>query len=113
VAGVRPDGAGGNAPRSPGRVHKTMRVGAVLHTSVGLEEVFWAYLAELAAERGMRLPALVREVAASKPRSRTLASALRVFALQEARRRLAPPVPRGRIGQRPPAGRHHKRSPHR
>ena len=87
MAGARPDGGAGGAPRSPGRINKTMRVGPVLHTSVGLEEVFWTYLAELAAERGVRLPALVNEVAAAKPRLHSLASALRVFALEEARRR--------------------------
>jgi predicted DNA-binding ribbon-helix-helix protein len=58
-----------------------------VRTSVGLEEAFWACLAELAGERRVRLAALVDAVAAAKPRSRTLASALRVFALQEARRR--------------------------
>jgi predicted DNA-binding ribbon-helix-helix protein len=64
-----------------------MRVGAVRHTSVQLEAAFWAYLAELAAERRVRLAALVDEVAAAKPRARSLASALRVFALEQARRR--------------------------
>jgi predicted DNA-binding ribbon-helix-helix protein len=72
-------------------VRKTMRVGKVPNTSVLLEEEFWACLAELAAERRVRLSELVGELAAAKPRSRSLASALRVFALEETRKRLAPP----------------------
>jgi predicted DNA-binding ribbon-helix-helix protein len=91
VAAARAGGAGG-APRSPGRVSKSMRVGAVPRTSISLEAAFWGYLAELAASRGVTLPALVGGVAAAKPRSRTLASALRVFALEEARRRSARPA---------------------
>jgi predicted DNA-binding ribbon-helix-helix protein len=73
-----------------------MRVGGV-RTSVELEAEFWACLAELAAARRVRLSALVGEVAAAKPRSRSLASALRVFALEEARQRpaLVRPRPNG------------------
>jgi predicted DNA-binding ribbon-helix-helix protein len=85
LAGTRPDGAAG-AARSPAKSKKTLRVGGV-RTSVGLEEAFWACLAEVAAERRVRLAALVDEVAA-RPRAGTLASALRVFALEEARRGL-------------------------
>jgi predicted DNA-binding ribbon-helix-helix protein len=88
LAGTRPNGAAG-AARSPTKSRKTLRVGGI-RTSVCLEAAFWACLAELAAERRVRLSALVDEVAA-RSRSGTLASALRVFALEEARRRLAPP----------------------
>jgi predicted DNA-binding ribbon-helix-helix protein len=98
VAGARPNGGGQGAPRSPSRVSKSMRVGAVPRTSIELEAEFWGYLIELAAARGVRPSALVAEVAAAKPRGSTLASALRVFALEQARRRLAPPVSRGRVG---------------
>jgi predicted DNA-binding ribbon-helix-helix protein len=75
------------AGRDPAMVNKSMRVGPVRRTSVRLEAEFWSYLAELAAERGVRLSALVNEVAAAKPRGSTVASGLRVFALEEARRR--------------------------
>jgi predicted DNA-binding ribbon-helix-helix protein len=91
VAGVHLKRAG-DAPGSPGRVSKTMRVGAVPHTSVQLETEFWSYLMELAAVRGVRLSALVAEVAAARPRGCTLASALRMFALDQARRRAARPA---------------------
>jgi predicted DNA-binding ribbon-helix-helix protein len=63
-----------------------MRVGDVRRTSVALEAEFWAYLAELAVGREVPLTALVGEVAKVKPPGRGLASALRVFALQQARR---------------------------
>jgi predicted DNA-binding ribbon-helix-helix protein len=59
-------------------------------TSVKLEAAFWACLAELAASRRVPLATLVGEVAAARPRPGSLASALRVFALRETRRRLGP-----------------------
>jgi predicted DNA-binding ribbon-helix-helix protein len=59
-------------------------------TSVMLEGAFWEYLEQLAAERRVSLAALVNEVAAAAPPGHGLASALRVFALAEARRRIRP-----------------------
>jgi predicted DNA-binding ribbon-helix-helix protein len=67
-------------------LRKTMRVGEV-RTSVKLEVEFWDYLQGLARERGLRLTALVNEVAAATPDHINLASLLRVFALQQARLR--------------------------
>ena len=46
--------------------HKTMRISAV-RTSVKLEPEFWDYLAEVARARGLRLTALVNEVADVTP----------------------------------------------
>jgi predicted DNA-binding ribbon-helix-helix protein len=77
-----------------------MGVGGI-RTSVELELEFWACLAELAAARRASLPALVGEVAAAKPRSRSLASALRVFALDGARRLLGRPA-NGHAADGPP-----------
>jgi predicted DNA-binding ribbon-helix-helix protein len=55
-------------------------------TSVALEAVFWTVLEEAAARRGLSLAALVAEVdAARADPALPLASALRVFALSEAR----------------------------
>jgi predicted DNA-binding ribbon-helix-helix protein len=73
-------------------IRRTMRVGEVRQTSIMLEAEFWAYLVELAALRRVPLVTLVNEVAAVRPRPDSLASALRVFALREARRRLVPPA---------------------
>jgi predicted DNA-binding ribbon-helix-helix protein len=77
-------------------VRKTMRVEARATTTT-LEPEFWAYLAELAAERGVSVAAVVREAAAARPAGANLASALRTFALTQAqarRRREAPPAGR-------------------
>jgi predicted DNA-binding ribbon-helix-helix protein len=67
-------------------IRKTMRVGG-RETCVGLEPQFWACLAELAAERRVGVQALVGQVAAARPAEESLASALRVFALEQAGRR--------------------------
>jgi predicted DNA-binding ribbon-helix-helix protein len=66
-------------------IPKTMRVGAI-RTSLRLEPEFWGYLKEVAQARGLRLTALVNEVAEATPDRASLASALRVFALLHARR---------------------------
>ncbi len=56
-------------------------------TSVALEAEFWTELETLAAARGRSLAGLVAEVDASRADpDLPLASALRVFALREARR---------------------------
>ena len=65
-------------------IRTTMRVGAI-RTSLRLEPEFWAYLAEVARPRGLRLAALVNEVAEATPGRASLASALRLFALAHAR----------------------------
>jgi predicted DNA-binding ribbon-helix-helix protein len=55
-------------------------------TSVALEAAFWAAIEEAAARRGLSLAALVAEVDAGRADpALPLASALRVFALQDAR----------------------------
>jgi predicted DNA-binding ribbon-helix-helix protein len=70
-------------------IRKTMRVGG-RETCVGLEAPFWACLTELAAERRASVRALIGEVAATRPEGDSLASALRVFALERAGRRRRP-----------------------
>jgi predicted DNA-binding ribbon-helix-helix protein len=67
-------------------VRKTMRVGG-RETCVGLEPQFWACLAGLAAERRVSVKALIGQVAAARPAGDSLASALRIFALEQAGRR--------------------------
>lgn len=54
-------------------------------TSLSLEEAFWRALKQLAAERGMSVNALVAEIDAR--RRGNLSSAVRVFVLDELRRR--------------------------
>ena len=73
-------------------IRKTMRVGG-RETCVGLEPPFWACLAELAAERRVSVQALIGEVAAARPAGASLASALRIFALEQAQRRRSEPEP--------------------
>lgn len=68
-------------------MRKTMRVGEV-RTSIKLEGEFWTYLKEIADGRKVRLSALVNEVASRSPDHTNLASTLRTFALNEARRRV-------------------------
>jgi predicted DNA-binding ribbon-helix-helix protein len=77
------DGAIGD---TEGMIRKTMRIGEV-RTSIKLEKEFWSYLKEVATERGLRLSALVNEVADATPERTNLASTLRVFALSHARLR--------------------------
>jgi predicted DNA-binding ribbon-helix-helix protein len=61
-------------------------------TSVALEAAFWAAIEEAAARRGLSLAALVAEVDAGRADpALPLASALRVFALEDARRPRIPP----------------------
>ena len=67
-------------------IRRTMRVGAT-RTSVKLEPGFWDYLGEVAGGRGLRLTALVNEVAAAAPGRTNLASTLRTFCLAHARER--------------------------
>ena len=71
-------------------IRKTMCLGG-RETCVGLEPPFWACLAELAAERRVSVQALIGEVAAARPAGASLASALRIFALEQAQRRRSEP----------------------
>jgi predicted DNA-binding ribbon-helix-helix protein len=73
-------------------VRKTMRVGAERRASIMLEPEFWSYLEVVADGRGLRLSALVGEVAAAAPEGTSLASRLRVFALAHARRAAEAPL---------------------
>jgi predicted DNA-binding ribbon-helix-helix protein len=68
-------------------IRKTMLIGAS-RTSIKLEGAFWDYLQTIAKARGMRLSALVFKVAADPMTGPNLASALRVFCLQDAIARL-------------------------
>ena len=62
-------------------------------TSVALEPAFWAAIEEAAARRALSLAALVAEVDAGRAdQALPLASALRVFALENARSPLIPPA---------------------
>jgi predicted DNA-binding ribbon-helix-helix protein len=80
-------------------IPKTMRVGAI-RTSLRLEPEFWGYLKEVAQARGLRLTALVNEVAEATPDRASLASALRVFALLHARRAARGAAPGKAEGER-------------
>lgn len=51
-------------------------------TSVALEPEFWEALAEIAAQRGVALSALVAEIDAERLPDQPLASSLRIFALR-------------------------------
>lgn len=68
-------------------IRKTMRVGQA-RTSIKLEAEFWDYLQEMAAQRGLKLPALVSELAAGVADSASLASHLRTAAMRHARGRV-------------------------
>ena len=61
------------------------------HTSVSLEDAFWAELSELAQGRGLSLNALVAEIdrarAEAGPRPGNLSSALRLHVLEALQRR--------------------------
>lgn len=59
-------------------------------TSVSLEQEFWTEFQALAERRGQTLNALAAEIDAGRAGDVGLASAIRVFILQELQRRLAP-----------------------
>ena len=54
-------------------IRKTMRIGEI-RTSIKLEPEFWEYLQDVARQRGMRLAALVNEIAAGREGKTNLAS---------------------------------------
>ena len=75
-------------------IRKTLRIeGGRRHTSTTLEPEFWAYLAELAAERGVSPAVLIEQAAATQPAGSSLASTLRTFLLRHARQGRQPPLP--------------------
>ena len=57
-------------------------------TSIRLEPEFWQTLETLAEEKRMSLPALINRI--DETRENNLASALRVFALQSLKSKIAP-----------------------
>jgi len=67
-------------------IRKTMRIGEI-RTSIKLEREFWDYLQEVARQRGIRLAALVNEIAAGREGKTNLASRLRTFCIVHARMR--------------------------
>ena len=67
------------------RVVKRSIVIAGHRTSVSLEDAFWRALKDIAAERGLSLARLVVQIDAARGEA-NLSSALRVFALEQARR---------------------------
>jgi predicted DNA-binding ribbon-helix-helix protein len=58
-------------------------------TSISLEDAFWAELSELARARGLSLNTLVAEVdhARGTPQGGNLSSALRLYVLEELKKR--------------------------
>ncbi|MEJ6394964.1 ribbon-helix-helix domain-containing protein [Gymnodinialimonas sp. 2305UL16-5] len=56
-------------------------------TSVSLEDAFWVELQRIAADRGTSMNALVAEIDAARGVSAGLASAIRVFILEQAKAR--------------------------
>lgn len=56
-------------------------------TSFSLERPFYDDLAAIAASRAMPLATLIAEIDAARPRSANLSSALRLYVLDQAKRR--------------------------
>lgn len=71
-------------PSSAGTLKRSLSI-AGHRTSVALEPPFWSALDELAARRGLSLPALVAEIDAARGATGNLSSALRVHVLQALR----------------------------
>ena len=51
------------------------------NTSVSLEDAFWEALKEIASERGMTPPELIRAINSERRRGSNLSSAIRLFVL--------------------------------
>jgi predicted DNA-binding ribbon-helix-helix protein len=60
-------------------------------TSIALEPAFWAVLEAAAASRGVSLARLIAQVDDRRGPADALASALRVFALEQAAAAVSPP----------------------
>ncbi|NGO54957.1 ribbon-helix-helix domain-containing protein [Allomesorhizobium camelthorni] len=58
-------------------------------TSYSLEQPFFDELVAIAAERQISFAALIAEIDASRPRDANLSSALRLFVLEETKRKSA------------------------
>jgi predicted DNA-binding ribbon-helix-helix protein len=56
-------------------------------TSVSLEDGFWAELAAIARARGLSLNALIAEIDHARPAPGNLSSTLRLYVLDELRKR--------------------------
>jgi predicted DNA-binding ribbon-helix-helix protein len=65
-------------------------------TSISLEDAFWAELSEIARARGLSLNALVAEIdhARGMPQGGNLSSALRLYVLEELKKRSEPNISR-------------------
>lgn len=72
-------------------------------TSFSLERPFLDELRVIAATRGITLAALIAEVDGERPREANLSSALRIFVLDQVKRRFAPADERPAT-HRPPTG---------
>jgi predicted DNA-binding ribbon-helix-helix protein len=59
-------------------------------TSVALEPAFWDAVSAIAAARGMNLAALVAGIDAVREPGHSLASSLRILALEEAAKKIPP-----------------------
>ena len=59
-------------------------------TSFSLEQPFLDDLRAIAAARGLTLAALIAEVDGNRPREANLSSALRIFVLDQAKRKFVP-----------------------
>ena len=59
-------------------------------TSISLEDAFWRELVAIAGERELSLTALVAEIDASRSSRGNLSSALRLYVLEELRRKISP-----------------------
>jgi predicted DNA-binding ribbon-helix-helix protein len=61
-------------------------------TSVSLEDAFWHELAAIATARGVSLNALVAEIDHARANPGNLSSALRLYVLDELRKRTINPI---------------------
>ena len=60
-------------------------------TSISLEDAFWAELRRISAEKGKPINALVAEIDVERGTSTGLASAIRLFVLEDLKAQLAQP----------------------
>ena len=72
-------------------------------TSVALEAPFWQALEDIAHQQSLSLPALVARIDRTRSDNTSLSSALRVFALQQARQTPPETANDGRVPLSKPA----------
>ncbi|MEK9671741.1 MAG: ribbon-helix-helix domain-containing protein [Rhodospirillaceae bacterium] len=72
---------------SPSNIRKHTVLIAGHHTSLSVEDVFWAELKAIAKRRGLSINALVTEI--DTGRAGNLSSAVRVFVLTDLKSRIA------------------------